>query len=58
MNSREKQNLKKNLNLIKDNFQEKVNMEQLINVKVKLIILNMLLNELKKKKDKQIFKKY
>ena len=52
------QNLKRNLILIKELNQEKVNLELLKNVKVKLIINNMQLNEYKDNKDKLILMNY
>ena len=50
-------NLNKNLILIKELYQEKVLLELLKNVLVKLIIFIMQLNELNNKKNKLILKK-
>ena len=52
------QNLKMNLILIKELYQEKVLLELLKIVKVKLIINNMQLNMLNNKKDKLILMNY
>ena len=51
-------NLNKNLIFKKVNYQEKVDLEQLKNVKVNQINNIMQLNELNKKKIKQILKKF
>ena len=52
------QNLKMNLILKKELYQEKVNLELLNNVKVKLIINIMQLNQYKDNKDKLILMNY
>ena len=58
INLKLKKNLNKNLIFKKVNYQEKVDLEQLKNVKVKQINNIMQLNELNKKKIKQILKKF